>query len=125
MATYRSPKITVPTVSAVANTSVGPAGNISGWLDHAPPAFDAFVRLQEQGVSVEDAYQRFLAEQGQEFLDACDFEKTHRELVSYDNLAELTALSQKVFARQPPGLPALAQWSDHVSGFRVSCEPFR
>ena len=40
-------------------------------------------------------------------------------------LAELTALSQKGFAREPRELLAIAQWSDHVSGFLVSCEPYR
>ena len=78
--------------------TIGPVGNLSGWLDHAPPAFDAFVRLQNEGVSFEDAYQRCLTEQGQEFLDACDFVKTHRALVTHDNLAEFAALSQKGFA---------------------------
>jgi len=40
-------------------------------------------------------------------------------------LAELTALSQKGFVRQPRELLALAQWSDPVRGFLVSCDPFR
>jgi len=118
-------KITEPTVSAVANTTVGPVGGLSGWLDHAPPELDAFVRLQEQGVPFEEAYARCLAEQGQEFVDACEAAKRSKPLVTHDNLAELTALSQKGFSREPRELLALAQWSDHVSGFLVSCEPFR
>ncbi|MCP9773885.1 hypothetical protein KBY66_14930 [Synechococcus sp. Tobar12-5m-g] len=51
--------------------------------------------------------------------------KTLAALISHDNLAELTAPSQKGFPREPRELLALAQWSDHVSGFLVSCEPFR
>lgn len=94
-------KITVRKVSAVANSSVGPVSGLSGWLDHAPPAFEAFVRLQEQGVSFEDAYQRCLAEQGQEFLEACDFVKTHGAL------ATTTWPSSRLFPREAlPGSPA-------------------
>jgi hypothetical protein len=88
--------------------TIGPVGNLSGWLDHAPPAFDAYVRMQEQGVSVKEAYQRCLEEQGQEFLDACAFVKATGALVSYNNLAEFAALSQKGFARDPKELLALA-----------------
>ena len=48
------------------------------------------------------------------------FVKTHGALVSHDNLAELKALSQKGFAREPRELLALAKWYDHVSSFLVS-----
>lgn len=75
-------------------------------------------------MSFEAAYAQCEAEQGQDFTDACDAAKRGRPLVTHDNLAELTALSQKGFAREPRELLALAQWPDHVSGFLVSCEPF-
>ncbi len=56
--------------------------------------------------------------------EAFDFVKSNGALVTHDNLAEFAALSHGGFARDPRELLALAQWSDHVSGFRVSCEPF-
>jgi hypothetical protein len=105
--------------------TIGPVRSLPLWLDHLPPELDAFVRLQEQGVPFEEAYAQCLAEQGQEFTDACEAAKRSKPLVTHDNLAELTAISQKGFAREPRELLALAQWSDHVSGFLVSCEPFR
>jgi hypothetical protein len=104
--------------------TIGPVRSLPLWLDHLPPELDVFVRLQEQGVSFEAAYAQCLAEQGQEFVDACEAAMRSKPLVTHDNLAELTALSQKGFARQPRELLALAQWSDHVSGFLVSCERF-
>ncbi len=107
-----------------AEVTVGPVGSLPLWLEHLPPELDAFVRRQEQGMSFEAAYAQCEAEQGQDFTDACDAAKRGRPLVTHDNLAELTALSQKGFAREPRELLALAQWPDHVSGFLVSCEPF-
>ena len=104
--------------------TIGPVCNLPLWLEHLPTELDVFVRLQEQGVSFEEAYAQCLAEQGQEFVDACETAKQKKPLVTHDNLAELTALSQKGFAREPRELLALAQWSDHVSGFLVSCEPY-
>ncbi|MCP9915293.1 class I fructose-bisphosphate aldolase [Cyanobium sp. ATX 6F1] len=71
-----------------------------------------------------EAYDQCLAEQGQEFVDACEAAKRGKPLVTDDNLAEFTALSQNGFAREPRELLALAQWPDHVTGFLVSCEPF-
>ncbi|WP_094510574.1 hypothetical protein [Synechococcus sp. MW101C3] len=76
-------------------------------------------------MSFEAAYAQCLAEQGQEFVEACEAGKRSKPLVTHDNLAELTALSQKGFARQPRELLALAKWSDHVSGFLGSCQRFR
>jgi hypothetical protein len=105
--------------------TIGPVRSLPLWLDHLPPELDAFVRLQQQGVPFEEAFAQCLAEQGQEFTDACETAKRSKPLVTHDNLAELTALSQKGFAREPRELLALAQWSDHVSSFLVSCEPFR
>ncbi|WP_094510658.1 hypothetical protein [Synechococcus sp. MW101C3] len=105
--------------------TIGPVRSLPLWLDHLPSELDAFVRLQEQGVSFEAAYAQCLAEQGQEFVDACETAMRSKPLVTHDNLAELMALSQKGFARQPRELLALAQWPDHVSGFLVSCERFR
>ena len=105
--------------------TIGPVRSLPLWLDHLPPELDAFVRLQEQGVPFEESYAQCLAEQGQEFTDACEAAKRNKPLVTHDNLAELTALSQKGFAREPRELLAMAQWSDHVSGFLVSCEPYR
>jgi hypothetical protein len=105
--------------------TIGPVGSLPLWLDHLPPELDAFVRLQEQGMPFEEAYARCLAEQGQEFVDACEAAKRSKPLVTHDNLAEFTALSQKGFMREPRELLALAQWSDHVSGFLVSCQRFR
>ena len=105
--------------------TIGPVRSLPLWLEHLPPELDVFVRLQEQGVSFEAAYAQCLAEQGQEFVDACETAKQNKPLVTHDNLAELTALSQKGFAREPRELLAIAQWSDHVSGFLVSCEPYR
>jgi hypothetical protein len=104
--------------------TIGPVQNLPLWLEHLPPELDVFVRLQEQGMPFEEAYAQCLAEQGQEFVAACEAAKRSKPLVTHDNLAELTGLSQKGFARQPRELLALAQWSDHVSGFLVSCEPF-
>ncbi|MCP9841637.1 hypothetical protein KBY93_13485 [Synechococcus sp. J7-Johnson] len=104
--------------------TIGPVRSLPLWLEHLPPALDAFVRLQEQGVSFEEAYEQCLAEHGQEFVDACGAAKRGKPLVTHDNLAEFTALSQKGFARKPRELLALALWPDHVSGFLVSCEPF-
>lgn len=104
--------------------TIGPVRSLSLWLDHLPPELDAFVRLQEQGVSFEEAYARCLGEQEQEFVVACEAAKRIKPLVTHDNLAELAALSQKGFSREPRELLALAQWSDHVRSFLVSCEPF-
>ena len=95
------------------------------FLDHSPPELDALVRPQDQGVGFEEAYQRCLAEQGQEFLDAIDVGEARGPLVTHDNLAEFAALSQKGFARDPRELLVLAQWPDHVTGFLVSCQPLR
>ncbi|WP_094555441.1 hypothetical protein [Synechococcus sp. 1G10] len=104
--------------------TIGPVRSLPLWLEHLPPELDEFVRLQDQGVSFDEAYVQCLAEQGQEFVDACEAAKRGKPLVSHDNLAEFTALSQKGFAREPRELLALAQWPDHVTGFLVSCEPF-
>ena len=52
--------------------TIGPVRSLPLWLDHLPPELDAFVRLQEQGVSFEEAYAQCLSEQGQEFVDACE-----------------------------------------------------
>jgi hypothetical protein len=35
--------------------TIGPVRSLPLWLDHLPPELDAFVRLQEQGVSFEEA----------------------------------------------------------------------
>jgi hypothetical protein len=102
--------------------TIGPVRSLSLWLDHLPPELDEFVRLQEQGVPFEEAYARCEAEQGQEFIDAYVAAKRSKPLVTHDNLAELTALSQKGFAREPRELLALAQWSDHVTAYLVVCE---
>ena len=89
--------------------TIGPVRSLPLWLEHLPLELDVFVRLQEQG---------------QDFVDACETAKQNKPLVTRDNLAQLTALSQKGFAREPRELLALAKWSDHVSGFLVSCEPY-
>ena len=34
--------------------TIGPVRSLPLWLDHLPPELDAFVRLQEQGVSFEE-----------------------------------------------------------------------
>ena len=105
--------------------TIGPVRSLPAFLKHSPPEFDAFMRLQEQGVSFEEAYQRCLAEQGQEFLDAIEVVEVRGALVTHDNLAQFAALSQKGFARDPRELLVLAQWPDHVTGFLVSCQPLR
>jgi len=87
--------------------TIGPVRSLPLWLDHLPPELDAFVRLQEQGVNFEEAYAQCLAEQGQAFVDACEAAKRSKPLVTHDNLAELTALSQRGFAREPRELLAL------------------
>ena len=98
--------------------TIGPVRSLPSFLDHSPPEFDAFVRLQEQGVSC-------LAEQGQEFLDAIEATKASGALVTHDNLAEFAALSQTGFARAPRELLVLAQWPDNVTAFLVSCQQLR
>jgi hypothetical protein len=102
--------------------TIGPVRSLARWRDHLPPELDAFVRLQEQGVSFEEAYQRCLAEQGQEFFAAIEASKASGALVTHDNLAEFAALSQKGFARDPRELLVLAKWPDNVTGFLLSCE---
>jgi hypothetical protein len=102
--------------------TIGPVRSLPLWLDHLPPELDAFVRLQEQGVSFEEAYQRCLAEQGQEFFAAIEASKASGALVTHDNLAEFAVLSQKGFARDPRELLVLAKWPDNVTGFLLSCE---
>ena len=102
--------------------TIGPVRSLPLWLDHLPPELDAFVRLQEQGVSFEEAYQRCLAEQGQEFLAAIEASKASGALVTHDNLTEFTVLSQKGFARDPRELLVLAKWPDNVTGFLLSCQ---
>ncbi len=109
----------------VEGLTIGAVKSLPAFLEHSPPEFDAFMRLQEQGVSFEEAYQRCLAEQGQEFLDAIEVAETRGALVTHDNLAEFAALSQKGFARDPRELLVLAEWPDHVTGFLVSCQPLR
>ncbi|MFZ0407122.1 MAG: hypothetical protein WAM11_03300 [Cyanobium sp.] len=105
--------------------TIGPVRSLPLWLDHLPPELDAFVRLQEQGASFEESYQRCLAEQGQEFVAAIEATKASGALVTHDNLAEFAALSQKGFARDPRELLVLAQWPDIVTAFLVSCQPLR
>jgi hypothetical protein len=83
------------------------------------------VRLQEQGVSVEDAYAQCLADQGQEFVGAIENTKASGALVSYNNLAKFAALSQKGFTREPRELLVLAKWRDNVTAFLVSCGQLR
>ena len=102
--------------------TIGPVRSLSLWLDHLPPELDAFVRLQEQGVSFEEAYAQCLVEQGQEFVAAIEATKATGALVTHDNLAEFTTLSQKGFARDPKELLVLAKWPDQVTAFLVSCE---
>jgi len=106
----------------VEGITIGPVRSLPAFLEHSPPEFDAFVRLQDQGVSFEEAYQRCLAEQGQEFFAAIEASKASGALVTHDNLAEFAALSQKGFARDPRELLVLAKWPDNVTGFLLSCE---
>ncbi|QPN56623.1 hypothetical protein I1E95_16485 [Synechococcus sp. CBW1107] len=104
--------------------TIGPVRSLPLWLDHLSPELDAFVRLQVQGVPFQDAFAHCMEEQGEEFTEACEAAKRTKPLVTYDNLAELTSISQKGFTREPRELLALAQWPDHVIGFLVSCEDF-
>ena len=99
--------------------------SLPAFLKHSPPELDAFVRLQEQGFSFEEAYQRCLAEQGQEFLDAIEATKASGPLVTHVNLTEFAALSQKCFARDPRELLVLAQWPDNVTAFLVLGQQLR
>ena len=109
----------------VEGITIGAVRSLPAFLEHSPPELDAFVGLQEQGVSFEEAYQRCLAEQGQEFLDAIEAAEVRGALGTHDNLAQFAALSQKGFARAPRELLVLAQWPDHVTGFLVACHPLR
>ena len=102
--------------------TLGPVLGLSDWLTHTPPELDPFMRLLEQGVSLSDAYQRCLKEQGQAFLDACEVTMASRALVSHDNLVQFAVLSQKGFARNPRELLVLAKWLDHVTAFLISCQ---
>lgn len=73
----------------------GPVRSLPIWLEHLSPELDVFVRLQERGVSFEKAYAQCLDMQGQEFVDACETAKQNKPLVTHDNLAKLTVISQK------------------------------
>lgn len=76
-------------------------------------------------MSFEEAYAQCLAEQGQEFLAAIEASKASGALVTHDNLAEFTTLSQKGFTRDPRALLVMAKWPDNVTGSLVSCEQLR
>jgi hypothetical protein len=109
----------------VEGITIGPVRSLPAFLDHGPTELDPFVRQQEQGVSFEEASQRCLAEQDQEFLDAIEVAEVRGALITHDNLAQFAALSQKGFPRDPRELLVLTQWPDHVTGYLVTCQPLR
>lgn len=55
----------------------------------------------------------------------CESVKSRGALVTQDNLAEFTALSQKGFARSPRELLVVAKGPDNVTAFLVSFEQLR
>lgn len=81
----------------------------SGLRDHTPLELDAFVRLQEGGMSFEEAQACCLAEQGLELIDACETAKKIRHLFSHEILALFAALSQSGYARYPIELLVLVR----------------
>ncbi len=101
--------------------SIGSVSALPSLLEHTRPELDTFLRLQDEGMDFEEAYQHCLAEQGQDFLEACEVAETGRALLTYDTLVEFTALSQKGFARKPRELLVVAKWPDYVTAFLVSC----
>ena len=101
--------------------TIGPLSALSSLLEHTRPEIDTFLRLQDEGMEFEQAYQYCLAEQGQDFLEACEVAETGRALITHDTLVEFATLSQKGFARTPRELLVVAKWPDYVSAFLVSC----
>lgn len=101
--------------------TIGPVSALSSFLEHTRPEFDTFLSLQDEGMEFEEAYQHCLAEQGQDFLEACEVAETSQALLTHDTLVEFAALSQKGFARTPRELLVVAKWPDYVSAFLVSC----
>jgi hypothetical protein len=94
-----------------------PVGELSQWLEHLPSDLDAFVRLRQGGMAVEQARAQCLAEQGEPFRAAWDQVQDRHPLVTHDNLAEFAALSQKGFARTPRELLVVVQWPQQVTAF--------
>ena len=92
-------------------------GELSQWLEHLPPELDAFVRLRQGGMAVEQARAQCLAEQGEPFRAAWEQVQDRHPLVTHDNLAEFAALSQKGFARTPRELLVVVQWPQQVTAF--------
>ncbi|MCP9818393.1 hypothetical protein KBZ18_02660 [Synechococcus sp. Cruz-9H2] len=102
--------------------TIGPVSALPSLLEHTRPELDTFLRLQDEGMDFEEAYQHCLEEQGQDFLEACEVAEKGRALLTYDTLVEFAALSQKGFARNPRELLVVAKWPDYVTAFLVSCQ---
>lgn len=111
----------VPMHTETCCATIGPLSALSSLLEHTRPELDTFLRLQDEGMEFEEAYQQCLAEQGQDFLEACEVAETSPALLTHDTLVEFAALSQKGFARTPRELLVVAKWPDYVSAFLVSC----
>lgn len=92
-------------------------GELSQWLEHLPPELDAFVRLRQAGMAVEQARIQCLAEQGESFRAAWEQVQDRHPLVTHDNLAQFAALSQQGFARTPRELLVVVQWPQQVTAF--------
>ncbi|MCX5946295.1 MAG: hypothetical protein NTZ53_13575 [Cyanobacteria bacterium] len=101
----------------------GAVGQLSSWLEHLDPELDAFVHLRQAGVDFEPAREQCLREQGDAFEAAWARALAGNPLVTHDNLAGFTALSQKGFGRSPRELLVVVRWSDRVTACLVACEP--
>ena len=98
-----------------------PVGQLGRWLDHLPQELDAFVRLRQQGLSVEVARERCQRQQGDSFVQAWERMQDRHPLLSHDDLSRLVDLSRRGFYRAPRQLLVVVQWPQQVTAFLVRC----
>jgi len=98
-------------------------GELGRWIDHLPQALDAFVRLRQRGVPLEEARERCQRQQGDDFVLAWERMQDRHPLLSHDDLSGLADLSRRGFCRRPRQLLVVVQWPQRVTAFLVSCQP--
>ncbi|MEB3360584.1 MAG: hypothetical protein VKI42_00485 [Synechococcaceae cyanobacterium] len=97
-----------------------PVGQLGHWIEHLPQELDAFVRLRQQGVPLEEARERCHRQQGDNFAQAWERTQDRHPLVSHDDLSRLADLSRRGFGRTPRQLLVVVQWPLRVTAFLLS-----
>ena len=100
-----------------------PIGQLGRWIDHLPQELDAFVRLRQQGMPLQDARERCQRLQGDRFDQAWERMQDRHPLLSHDDLSRLVDLSRRGFRRSPRQLLVVVPWPERVTAFLLRCQP--